>query len=265
MLLLILFSTVLIHQPSESHHTDRTAVLIVAKILKYWYLFFSAIVLYSISSPDPLLGILERMIGGEIAAYFIQHYYLVLVLAGFFVLFDFLPKQLMALIRGALIYYQTKEKSELESAILKKLVQGNPNLGKVGKHGKRMEVFRDLGREKADYPSKYFERLQFANNVIIATVGVTLGLFTFGASSIGIHESKMIVLLLISLLFGILGIIYQITPVIKIKDKDGDLISIPIVTVRVLFGVTYIQLIFALAGYVEAAISLLKPGQILNF
>jgi hypothetical protein len=85
------------------------------------------------------------------------------------------------------------------------------------------------------------------------------------SSTIGIHESKMIVLFLFSLLFGILGIIYQITPAIKSKDKDSDMVKVPIVTVRVLFGVTYIQLIFALAGYVEAAISLLKPGVILDF
>jgi len=100
------------------------------------------------------------------------------------------------------------------------------------------------------YPKRYFDALRFSNNVIVAIVGITLGMFKLSGMVISVHESRMLTLLILSILFGLIAVITQITP--RIKPCSKGYVSAPQLTRHMVYSATFLQVMFVVTGYFEA-------------
>ncbi len=101
------------------------------------------------------------------------------------------------------------------------------------------------------YPKRYFDSLRMANQVVIAVTGVTLGFFKLSDTPLSPQEVTTVQLLAASILAGVAGVVYQITPSIKpvANDRTDQYVSASVVTRYSCYIVTYLQLLFAVAGY----------------
>lgn len=96
------------------------------------------------------------------------------------------------------------------------------------------------------YPSRYVNTIRFVNEIIIGIAGVTLGVVAY--------NPNYSILLMLSVAFGSLGVIYQVTPNIEFDDNDHAQISVPKITAELCFFVTLMQISMLLLGYIEILI-----------
>jgi hypothetical protein len=108
---------------------------------------------------------------------------------------------------------------------------------------------------KKNYPKRYFDTMLTANNVLLALVGITFGLFKFSPGQIGVAESRTIVLLFVSGFSGLVAIISQITPTLQ-ENTGGHITAFPL-TKHIMFVATYFQVVLLILSLYEAYISLL--------
>lgn len=103
------------------------------------------------------------------------------------------------------------------------------------------------------YPKRYFDTIQTANNVLLAIVGIVLGLFKLSPGQVSFAEYRTVVLLFASGFSGLIAIISQITPQLR-ETKSGRLWALPL-TKHIVFVATYFQVIFLVVGLSEAYLS----------
>ena len=114
------------------------------------------------------------------------------------------------------------------------------------------------GKETVNLPKRYYDSLRTANLAIITVTGITLGIFGFSGQTPGLHLQMMFGLLLVSLVCGLLSVLWQITPNVKAASGSSEEISAPKITREIIFGSTFLQIATAFAGYVEASLAIIN-------
>lgn len=211
-------------------------VRVTVDLIKRWYFFLVGIIFFIVSDISFILEISDQVILRNGSRSFLTDYYLLVIVGGFIFFFILLPNYIL----GPLVDKMAKSQSRCFN---KYFIKGGETILKI--------------------PEKYLERIHFANNILIGIVGVTLGLFKLaGSANIGPHESRMVILLMLSLFFGVVAVIYQITP--KAEPDGRGYVCLPKITRHLAYSMTFLQVTLAIGGYSEAALSLLSSCYLLG-